>query len=96
MATLSQLQSTRATAGATYASALASFKAAYVALAAADRALASRLFASPVPTFRLDHPEMSELTKMLAHPTYQPTVTNDWYDQVKAAADTHVNAFTPG
>jgi len=39
---------------------------------------------------------MSELTKMLAHPTYQPTVTNDWYDQVKAAADTHVNAFTPG
>ena len=96
MATLSQLQAARTSAGATYASALTALKTAYIALAAADRALANRVFGTPVTTFPADNAELSNAIRMLEHPTYTPNQTHDWLNQINTSAVTHINGFTPG
>ncbi|MDA9401729.1 hypothetical protein XH79_23815 [Bradyrhizobium sp. CCBAU 45389] len=96
MATLSQLQSSRATAGATYATALASLKSAYIALAALDRTLRNtNVSAATVQGFPLDHAALNDTVRMLSHGQFAPDQAQDWQDQILAASNAQISAFTP-
>lgn len=98
MATLSQLQTARTSAGATYVSALAAFKTAFVNLAAYDMTLRNKnVGGGQVPTFTVrDRLAMIEALRMFAHNEFQPTVTGDWEEQIVAALNSNLSSFTPG
>lgn len=98
MATLAQLTSQRATAGARYAAAVAELRASMVDLAALDQVLANNVISpgnpSPAPTFT-DPPD--SLPWYLAHPVYAPRQPlPNWRDQTKAVRDAYLAAFTAG
>jgi hypothetical protein len=96
MATLSQLQSSRVTAGATYVSALAAFKAAYVALAALDLTLSNRNIMNDVFTFPRDHAAMDDMIRQLQHAQFAPNLPHDWESSILSTSNAQVTAFTPG
>lgn len=70
MATAAQILASRATAGATYASAAQALIDAWVALAAYDMAVEATGGPKPQPHF-------TDMPSLLVHPTYLPRVTRD-------------------
>lgn len=100
MATLSQLQTSRTSAGAAYVSALAAFKTAFVNLAAYDMTLRNRNVdpaGTPLkyPTFKVrDRLALIEALRMFEHAEFQPTVTGDWEEQIVAAVNSNLASFT--
>lgn len=70
MPTSAQIQTSRATAGATYASAAQAFVDAWVALAAYDNAVEATGGSKPQPHF-------TDLPAVLVHPTYLSRVARD-------------------
>jgi hypothetical protein len=96
MSTLSQLKTARTAAGATYVSALAAFKTAYVALDALDRTLQNgNIDGTPLLGFPHDHTRMNDAVRIFAHAQYAPEV-QDWEDQVLSTSAAQIAAFTPG
>ncbi|TWA91096.1 hypothetical protein [Bradyrhizobium stylosanthis] len=97
MATLSQLQTSRAAAGSAYASALASLKSAYISLAALDRTIGNtNVSGATVQGFPLDHAALNNTIRMLSHSQFAPNQAQGWEDQILAASNAQISAFTPG
>lgn len=100
MATVSQILTDRATAGARYAAAVVELKAAYVGLAAIDMALGNANVPTPTaqkPVRRFGEPvegTLDALPPELVHPVYVPARTFAWRKDIIAAAEPIINAAT--
>jgi hypothetical protein len=102
MATLSDLQTARASAGAAYVSALAAFKAAWTTLAAYDAVLNNSGVRAPgdlpVATFRQrDRLALIGAHLNFAHNEFNPAAfEDDWEPAVQAELASLLASFSPG
>jgi hypothetical protein len=87
----------RDTAGARYAAALSELRAAYIDLAAHDKALLNRRFGSPshIASFNGTQ-EQDGVPIGLRHPDFAPDGDGAWHNEVEAQADAYLADLKAG
>ena len=92
---VTELLAEQAAAGARYSAAVAELRAAWIGLAAIERALGNAHVAGrSVPTFHGDTPDLPP--SRLLHPRFAPDVGARWSDEADRRRDEIVHSFTRG
>jgi hypothetical protein len=94
---LAQLRAERERAGAAYAEALASLRAAWVRLAAIERTLENQNVApGSIRTWHHARRQLEEGLRSLQHHQFAARIiASEWHDSAAAMSDAQINGFNP-